>query len=217
MTCAIRVHESRPRPARRHISAPGQPCHCRRAIWMPSDTGNVPLPAYDRRVTGASRVVAVGIRHGQPRPASHITIEPDTRIARKRHLDAEVRRAFRDEGLRREERVNRELDPAALLHHLLLEQQVEQMMSGIAFVRRQVDGAIDIDGQIGVDLDDASVPALVPVVTAPRLVSDVFDGKALIVGQGYPLARVAAAFYGPFEYGREAAGRDNECGANRSS
>ena len=87
------------------------------------------------------------------------------------------------------------------------------MVSGIAFVRREVDGAIDVDGKIRVDLDDASVPALVPVVAAPRLVRHVFDRKALVVGQRNPLACLPAAFIdGPFEHVRKASRLDDEGG-----
>ena len=53
-------------------------------------------------------------------------------------------------------------------------------MTRIAFVARQVDRAIDVDRQIGVDLDQALEVALIPVVAAPRLVGDVLDREALL-------------------------------------
>jgi hypothetical protein len=60
---------------------------------------------------------------------------------------------------------------------VLLEQRVVDVMAGIAFVAGEVDRAIDVDRQVGVDLDQAAEVALVPVVAAPRLVGDVLDGE----------------------------------------
>ena len=55
-------------------------------------------------------------------------------------------------------------------------------MAGITFVAGKVQGSIDVDGQIGIDLDQAVVPALVPVVAAPRLVGDVLNLEILVLG-----------------------------------
>ena len=65
--------------------------------------------------------------------------------------------------------------PAAIAHEVLLEQHVVDVVAGIAFVTREVDGAVDVDRQVGIDLDQAPVVALVPVVAAPALAGDVFD------------------------------------------
>ena len=54
------------------------------------------------------------------------------------------------------------------------------MMSRVAFVAREVDRAVDVNRQIGIHLDQASIVALIPVVAAPRLVGDVFDGEAFV-------------------------------------
>ena len=43
-------------------------------------------------------------------------------------------------------------------------------MTGITFVRGEIDRAIDVDRQISVHLNHAVEIAFVPVVTAPRLV-----------------------------------------------
>ena len=56
-------------------------------------------------------------------------------------------------------------------------------MAGVALVTRQIDRTVDIDRQVGVDLDQTAEVALIPVVAAPRLVSHVLDGEALTDGQ----------------------------------
>ncbi len=63
---------------------------------------------------------------------------------------------------------------------VLLEQRVVDVMAGVPLVARQVDGAIDVNRQIGVDLDQAAIVALIPVVATPRLVRHVLDGEALV-------------------------------------
>ena len=52
-------------------------------------------------------------------------------------------------------------------------------MAGIAFVTGEIEGAVDVDRQIGIDLDEAAVVALVPVVATPRLAGHVLDLEAL--------------------------------------
>ena len=66
------------------------------------------------------------------------------------------------------------------------------MVPGVALVARQVDGAIDIDRQIGVDLNQAAIVALIPVVAAPGLVGDVLDREALVRRQRDVLERTIA-------------------------
>src|SRR5688572_19079322 len=63
-------------------------------------------------------------------------------------------------------------------------------MSGVTLVTRQVDRTIDIDRQIDIHLNQAAVISLIPVVTAPRLSSDVLDLER------FPL-RQRRMFHGP--------------------
>ena len=53
-------------------------------------------------------------------------------------------------------------------------------MTGITFVRREIDRAIDEDGQIGIHLNHAMEIAFVPIVTAPRLIAHVLDAETLV-------------------------------------
>ena len=48
---------------------------------------------------------------------------------------------------------------------------------------REIDRAIDVDRQVGIDLDQAAIVALIPVVTAPRFVRDVLDRKRFAGGK----------------------------------
>jgi hypothetical protein len=48
------------------------------------------------------------------------------------------------------------------------------------FVGREVDGAVNVDGQVGVELDARVVRALIVVVTTPRLVPHIRNRKALL-------------------------------------
>ena len=123
----------------------------------------------------------------------HGLLERQTLGGREGDLDPVVRGSFGDERLRREERINRELRPAAVAHQVLLEQRVVDVMPRISFVAREVDRAVDINRQIGVDLNQAAEVALVPVVPAPRLVGDVLDREPLVGGQRDVLHRAVAA------------------------
>src|SRR6185295_1284599 len=67
-------------------------------------------------------------------------------------------------------------------------------MTRIALVAGQVDRAVDRNRQVRVDLDQALVVALVPVVAAPGLARDVLDGEALVGGQRDVPRRAIAAF-----------------------
>src|SRR5947207_14822268 len=53
-------------------------------------------------------------------------------------------------------------------------------MTGITFVRREIDRAIDVDGQISIHLNHAVKIASVPIVTAPRFVGHVLDGETFV-------------------------------------
>ena len=84
-------------------------------------------------------------------------------------------------------------------------------MSRITFVAGEIDGAIDVDRQIGIDLDEAAIVALKPVVAAPRLVRHVFDRERFVRRQRDVLQRArAAAVDGRFEDGVEFVFRNNE-------
>src|SRR4029434_265543 len=141
----------------------------------------------------------------------HATLELEALSARKRDVDAVIRRAFGDQRLWREERVDGELDPAAIAQQVLFQQHVIDVMTRVAFVARQVDRPVDVDRQIGVDLDQTAVVALIPVVAAPALTCDVFDGEAFTRWKRDALQRAAAtAVNRGFEYGIEPLTRDHE-------
>src|SRR5207244_1628491 len=74
-----------------------------------------------------------------------------------------------------------------------------------------IDGAVDEDRQIGIDLNQTAVAALIPVVSAPRLVVHVLDGEALAVRQRHVRERARAATLDRLpEYGFELLARDDE-------
>ena len=110
----------------------------------------------------------------------HVALEDRPLGTGKCHLDAIVRRPLRDERLRREQRVNRELHPSAIANQMLLEQRVVDVVAGVAFVTREIDRPVDVDRQVSVDLNQAAIPALVPVVAAPWFIGDVLDRKRFL-------------------------------------
>ncbi len=67
-------------------------------------------------------------------------------------------------------------------------------MTGITFVRREIDRAIDEDGQISIHLNHAVEIAFVPIVTAPRLIGHVLDGETLVRRKRNVRQRPGAAF-----------------------
>jgi hypothetical protein len=78
-------------------------------------------------------------------------------------------------------------------------------------VAREVDRAVDVDRQIGVDLDQAAEITLVPVIATPRLVGDVLDREPLVGRERDVLHRaVAAGLDGGLEDGIELVARDDE-------
>src|SRR4051794_16713808 len=88
------------------------------------------------------------------------------------------------------------------------------MVARITLVRCEVDCAVDVDRQVGIDLDDALVTALVPVVAAPRLVAHVFNREALLIWQRDPVPRTPAALVdGPVEYVGKAICWNDELGS----
>src|SRR6185369_2156168 len=116
----------------------------------------------------------------------------------------------------REQWVNREFNPAAVAQQVLFEQHVVDVMTGVAFVAGQVDRSIDVDRQVGVDLDQTAVVPLIPVVAAPALAGDVLDREAFTRWQRDVLQRPAAAAVDRgFEYRVEPLARDDETAAER--
>ncbi len=156
--------------------------------------------------------VHVGLRGVEPRfRIQDVALESRPLVSGKRDLDAVVGRAFGDERLWRKQGVHRELNPAALADQALLEQCVVHVVAGIPLVAREIDGAVDVDRQVRVDLDQAAIAALVPVVTAPWLVLHVFHGKGLAVRQAHVCQRAGAALGdGPIEDARQPIGRDDK-------
>ena len=67
-------------------------------------------------------------------------------------------------------------------------------MTGITFVRREIDRAIDVDRQISIHLNHAVEIAFVPIVTAPRLIGHVLDGETLVRRKRNVRQRPGAAF-----------------------
>ena len=126
-------------------------------------------------------VVLGGPRRVQSRGGEeHRPLEVHALPPGERDFDAVVRGALGNERLRREKWIHRELHPPTVAHEMLLEERVVDVMSRVAFVAREVDRAVDVNRQIGIHLDQASIVALIPVVAAPRLVGDVFDGEAFV-------------------------------------
>ncbi len=62
---------------------------------------------------------------------------------------------------------------------MLFEQRVVDVVARVPLVACKIDGTIDVDRQVRIDLDETAVVALVPVVAAPRLFRDEFHREAL--------------------------------------
>src|SRR3546814_8766976 len=56
------------------------------------------------------------------------------------------------------------------------------MVAGIAFVAAEVERAREADRQIGVDLDQAVIAALIIIIAAPALVGHEFEAEAFAFG-----------------------------------
>src|SRR6476646_9928884 len=67
-------------------------------------------------------------------------------------------------------------------------------MTGITFVCRQIDRAIDEGWQIGIHLNYAMEIAFVPIVTAPRLIGHVLDSETLVRRKRHVGQRPSSAF-----------------------
>ena len=65
-------------------------------------------------------------------------------------------------------------------------------MARVSFVTTQIYGALDVGRQIRIDLNQAEVIALIPVVAAPRLVIDELDFEVLAFRQGKTRQRPCA-------------------------
>ena len=134
----------------------------------------------------------LGIEAGQRE--DDLGLELRLLVARKGQLDAIVGRALGEQRLRAVERIDGELGPALAVRQLFLEQQIEDMVAGIALVAAKIDGAVDKGRQVGVDLDEALRLALVVIVPAPRLAGDERQREILRLGQRDMRHRPAAAF-----------------------
>src|SRR6266480_389183 len=67
-------------------------------------------------------------------------------------------------------------------------------MTGITFVRREIDRPIDVRWQTGVHLNHAVEVAFVPIVSAPRLIGHVLNGETLVRRKRNVRQRPGAAF-----------------------
>src|SRR5687768_9907554 len=84
-------------------------------------------------------------------------------------------------------------------------------MAGVSLVAGQIDGAIDEDRQIGIDLNETLEVPLVPVVSAPGFVRDVLEGEGLSGRELHVLHRaVAASHNGGAKHDVELVFRDDE-------
>src|SRR5436305_3709016 len=68
------------------------------------------------------------------------------------------------------------------------------MMAGVTFVRREIDGAIDVRWQIGIHLNHAVEIAFVPIVTPPWVIGHVLDGETLVRRKSNMRLRPGATF-----------------------
>src|SRR5260370_37573023 len=67
-------------------------------------------------------------------------------------------------------------------------------MTGITFVRREIDCAIDVGWQIGIHLNHAVEIAFVPIVTAPRLIGHILDRETLVRRKRHMRQRAGTTF-----------------------
>src|SRR5882757_10342057 len=67
-------------------------------------------------------------------------------------------------------------------------------MTGITFVRREIDRPIDEDRQISIHLNHAMEITFVPIVAAPRLIGHVLDSETLVRRKRNVRQRPGAAF-----------------------
>ena len=120
-------------------------------------------------------------------------------MAGEGQVDTVVGAALGDEGHGAEQGIDAHLHPALALDEGPLQQGVVDVVAGIALVTAQIDGPVDVDGQIRVHLDQAEGLALVPVVARPRLVVDELQGEGLVGRQGHVAlgARLALGDGGP--------------------
>ena len=96
--------------------------------------------------------------------------------------------------MRRIKRIETVFDPAAAAGQVALQQRVIGVVAGIAFVAAQIDSAAEADRQIGVDLDEAAIIALIIIVAGPALAGDEFQRECLALRQRNVLDGAAAAF-----------------------
>ena len=133
---AVLVDEARraaPRAAANTVpylsSHVGGRCRVDLAVEVPPRrfVAGVRQPIDQRRARRSSRAARAGSRPAAGK--QHAALELQPLGARKRDVDAVVRRAFGDQRLRREQRIHRELDPAAVANQVLLEQHVVDVVT----------------------------------------------------------------------------------------
>ena len=100
--------------------------------------------------------------------------------------------AFVQRTRRTIERRDRKLDQAALAI-LPLVVDALNVMAGIAFVAAELDRAVYEDGQIGVDLDQTLIAALIPIGGAPAVACHKLHLEVLVGRQSYMSERAPAA------------------------
>jgi len=99
-------------------------------------------------------------------------------LGREGEVDAVIGAALGNQTLRAVERIDAELAPPAPLRKLFLQLHVEQVMAGISLVAPEVECARKADRQVGVDLDQAVIAALIIIIAAPAFPGDEFEAKA---------------------------------------
>ena len=100
--------------------------------------------------------------------------------------------AFVQRTRRTIERRDRKLDQAALAI-LPLVVDALNVMAGITFVAAELDRAVYEDRQIGVDLDQTLIAALIPILGAPAVAGHKLNLEVLVGGQLYMSERTPAA------------------------
>ena len=130
-SCALVEAHALGRSILRHQRIPFEPRRGSGAIDLAIEIAPRSLPAYELIDEPLHAVVLVGACRVETggREKDRLLEARGVR-AWKGDLDAVVRGALGDQRLRREQRVDRELDPAASANQVLLEQRVVDVMPG---------------------------------------------------------------------------------------
>ena len=113
----------------------------------------------------------------------HIAIKSGFFPVRESKLNPVIRRPFADQSLRTEQWKHRIFNPAIFTEKITLYQNVPCVVSGIAFMAPKIDSSVDDDRQVRIDLNQADIIALVPVVPTPWLVGNIPKVEAFTVWQ----------------------------------